>query len=129
MEIKFPPGVVKTDSDAASVGRYVDTNHVRWSGEYPEKIGGWEKLFETELVGIPRGSHVFRAPSGLEVVAFGTEKKLYVANMDDEPENITPFRDSESLVDPFTTTNGSAIVTVTDAAHGALQGDTVIFDG
>ena len=38
-----------------------------------------------------------------------------------------PFQ--QRLINPFTTTNGSPIVTVTDTNHGAITGDTVIFSG
>ncbi|NDC43248.1 MAG: hypothetical protein EBZ77_17155 [Chitinophagia bacterium] len=38
-----------------------------------------------------------------------------------------PFQ--QRLTNPFTTTNGSSIVTVTDTNHGAITGDTVLFSG
>lgn len=38
-----------------------------------------------------------------------------------------PFQ--QRLIDPFTTTNGLSIVTVTDTNHGAITGDTVFFTG
>jgi hypothetical protein len=38
-----------------------------------------------------------------------------------------PFQ--QTLIDPFTTINGSSIVTVTDVNHGAVNGDTVNFSG
>lgn len=39
--------------------------------------------------------------------------------------SLYPFQ--QRLTDPFTTTNGSDIVTVTDFNHGAINGDTVFF--
>lgn len=41
--------------------------------------------------------------------------------------SLYPFQ--QRLIDPFTTTNVSAIVTVTDFNHGAITGDTVFFSG
>lgn len=42
---------------------------------------------------------------------------------------VTVRYNTVALTNPFTTTNGSAVVTVTDAAHGALTGDYVTFAG
>jgi hypothetical protein len=41
--------------------------------------------------------------------------------------SLYPFQ--QRLIDPFTTTNGSDIVTVTNVNHGAITGDTVFFSG
>jgi hypothetical protein len=41
--------------------------------------------------------------------------------------SLYPFQ--QRLTDPFTTVNGSDIVTVTDFNHGAINGDTVFFSG
>lgn len=43
--------------------------------------------------------------------------------------DITPYRDSGSLTDPFTTTYGDATVLVTDTDHGVQIGETVNFSG
>jgi hypothetical protein len=134
MEIQFPPGVVKTDSLAASVGRYVEANHIRWVGGHAEKIGGWIKLFPQKLEGIPRGSHVWRVASGLEVYAVGTDVRLYISQISKEsnaPQNITPIRTDTTnpVEDPFTTIEGDDVVTVSHLSHGAFVNDTVIISG
>ena len=41
---------------------------------------------------------------------------------------LLPIRETASLTNPFETTSGSPIVTVTDATHGASAGDFVTFD-
>ena len=41
--------------------------------------------------------------------------------------SLYPFQ--QRLINPFTTTNGSGIVTVTNVNHGAITGDTVFFSG
>ena len=53
--------------------------------------------------------------------------KLYIYS-EGAISDITPLRSTESLTNPFTTTSGSATITVTDAAHGAAIGDFVTFD-
>ena len=40
-------------------------------------------------------------------------------------QDITPIRSTEALVNAISTTSSSAIITITDTAHGAIQGDFV----
>ena len=60
--------------------------------------------------------------------AIGTDVKLYVVNAG-QLFDITPVRSSGSLTDPFDTVALSRTVTVTDASHGAADGDYVRFTG
>jgi len=52
-------------------------------------------------------------------IGAGTSRKLYVYDAAFEQHDITPIEDTGALANsPFGTTNGSSIVTVTDARHG-----------
>jgi hypothetical protein len=58
----------------------------------------------------------------------GTNLKFYIergANYYD----ITPIRGTVTLTNPFSATNGSAVITVTATAHGCRTGDFVTFSG
>ena len=67
--------------------------------------------------------------TGTRHLALGTDKKLYIYK-EGAIADVTPLRATQpSLTNPFVTTNGSAIVTVTDASHGATAGDFVTFSG
>jgi hypothetical protein len=133
-EIDIPPGVVKTLSGATARGRYVDAQWVRFVGGRPEKMRGYDLKFNTSFTGVPRAMHAWRAPSGLELVAVGTEQKLFACGGEGETadrDDITPYRYRAVTLgaNPFATTNGSAVVTVTDTAHGQATGDPVVFSG
>jgi hypothetical protein len=65
---------------------------------------------------------------GLNLVGVGTNLKFYIER-GGAYYDITPIRDTVTLTNPFTATNGSPIITVTDAAHGCVTGDFVTYSG
>lgn len=130
--ITLPPGVNKTDSDYQATGRWIDTDKVRFVLGLPEKIGGIRKLTDETFEGIARGANAWAMFNGTQCLAFGTQYDLYVYR-GGTINTITPYRPDAnpvSLTNPFTTTNGSAVVTVADTNHGIADvGVTVTFDG
>ena len=128
-KIKLQPGIQKQTSDLGASGGYVDSDNVRFRYGLPEKIGGWEKTVDSKLIGVARDAHHWGALDGTRLAALGTDKKLYIyAN--DILYDITPERQSNTAVSNiFTTTNGSANVTVNVNGHGANEGDVVTFSG
>jgi hypothetical protein len=131
LPLRFPPGIVKVDSAHAAIGRYTDSDKVRFVKGKGEKWSGWDKLIDDEpLIGIARGAVSWRNADGNLKGAFGTHRKLYVLHPGNDLADITPIQATGTLeLDPFTTTNGSAIVTVFDENHGRLATDSVTFDG
>ena len=89
-EISIPPGVVKTLSEATAVGRFVDTDHVRFYNQKPQKIGGWQKLNSTKLIGIPRSLYTYAQSNRREVKIAGTESHLYAIDAANIVTDITP---------------------------------------
>jgi hypothetical protein len=62
-------------------------------------------------------------------VGLGTSEKYYVSE-GSVPQDITPLRATTAAGDvTFAATNGSAILTVSDNAHGAVLGDYVTYSG
>jgi hypothetical protein len=66
--------------------------------------------------------------NGQNRVGLGTNLKYYILT-GGLLQDITPIRRTVTLTNPFTTVNGSSIVTVTDAGNGALKNDFVTFSG
>ncbi len=128
-KIKLQPGIQKQTSSLGASGGYVDSDNVRFRYGLPEKIGGWETTQSNTLIGVARDAHHWVALDGLRLAALGTDKKLYIfAN--DILYDITPERQSNTgVTSAFTTTNGSANVTVNINGHGANEGDIVTFSG
>lgn len=129
MEIVLPPGIVKTRSPKASIGRWADGDHVRFVAGLPEKIGGWERMSGIDLLGVPRAIHAYLAFSNTERIGVGSSRKLYSFRPNGTALDITPIRRTANLTNPFETTGGSDIVTVTDTAHGAKIGAIVYVSG
>ena len=66
--------------------------------------------------------------SGSNYIGLGTQYKYYIYN-GGTYNDITPLYQAETLTNPFTTTNGSATLTVTDGNYAPNLGDFVIFSG
>jgi len=75
---------------------------------------------------VVRDTHSWIGLDGTRYLALGTDRKLYLFS-EGALYDITPIRETASLTNPFTT-NGTTTVTVTDASHGAAEGDFVTFD-
>ena len=79
------------------------------------------------MYGSVRAQFAWSSLDGTRYLALGTDKKLYVYT-EGSVTDITPLRNTQTgLSDPFATSDGSAVITVTDAAHGAKAGDFVTF--
>lgn len=128
--VVFTPGLQKDDSPLASEGGWIDGDKVRFVrvGESwrPQTIGGWESLTTDTFTGIARGSHAWADLTGRRYVAWGTATSLY-ALIGGTKTDITPPHSEGVLTNPFTTTNTSAVVTVTHTSHGLATGASVTF--
>jgi hypothetical protein len=129
IDISMAPGVYGDSTQSGEQQRFRDCEYVRWDDGLPQKIGGYEKitLAGEPYDGVCRALHDWVSLDGQRWLALGTDQRLYLVN-NETLYNITPVRDSGTLTDPFTTTAGSATVTVADTGHGLNEGDWVIFD-
>jgi hypothetical protein len=130
VDLKFQPGIDKQDTAyaAGDQRKYVDSNLVRFHYGKPERWNGWSYLPDPNktIVGVVRDTHSWIGLDGTRYLALGTDRKLYLYS-GSALYDITPIRETAALTNPFTT-NGTTTVTVTDAAHGAIEGDFVTFD-
>ena len=130
VDLKFQPGIDKQDTaySAGDQRKYVDSDFVRFHYGKPERWSGWAYLPSPNktIVGVVRDTHSWLGLDGTRYLALGTDRKLYLFTGGGFTD-ITPIRETASLTNPFTT-NGTTTVTVTDAAHGAAEGDFVTFD-
>ncbi len=130
VDLKFQPGIDKQDTaySAGDQRKYVDSNLVRFHYGKPERWNGWSYLPDPNktIVGVVRDTHSWIGLDGTRYLALGTDRKLYLYS-GSALYDITPIRETAALTNPFTT-NGTTTVTVTDADHGAIEGDFVTFD-
>jgi hypothetical protein len=130
VDLKFQPGIDKQDTaySAGDQRKYVDSNLVRFHYGKPERWKGWTYLPDPNktVVGVVRDTHSWIGLDGTRYLALGTDRKLYLYS-GSALYDITPIRETAALTNPFTT-NGTTTVSVTDANHGAVEGDFVTFD-
>jgi hypothetical protein len=127
LRLALRPGIDKQNTEYGAEGGWVDADYVRFRYGLPEKLGGWTHFNNLEAYFIGYTSEVFTW-SGLDTTpkaVIGTNRKLYVY-YGGLWSDITPIRKTSTGV-TFDTTNGSAVVSVNDTAHGAKQGDFVTF--
>ncbi len=129
--VNFAPGITKDVTRYGADGTWYDCNLVRFRNGAPERWGGWVRyLADFTMNGVCRSMHRWAVLSGYIYLGLGTNSRFYVVS-DDLTYEVSPLTPPETLTDPFTTTDGSSIVTVTTpgGGHTAVTGDTVIFAG
>jgi hypothetical protein len=127
-KILFKPGVNRENTRYTTEGGWYDGDKIRFRQGTPEKIGGWQRISSNTFQGICRSLWNWTTLAGLNLVGVGTNLKFYVEK-GGVYNDITPIRSTVTLTNPFTATLGSAVITVSDAAHGAVNGDFVTFSG
>jgi len=129
LPLQFNPQVVKDATRRGGGTNYYDCDKVRFVNGYPRSIGGWQKISNEAVLGVPRALFGWSDLSGSNIMAVGTSWKYYLEEGGSYTD-ITPVRASSTInSNPFATTNGSSVVTVTDTAHGASENDFVTFSG
>ena len=127
-KLQFKPGIVSDITSYSNEGGYVDGNKIRFRLGFPEKIGGWEKATGNTYQGTARSVHNWSALDGSNYLGLGTTFKYYIEE-GGTFNDITPDRATTTNGITFAATNGSATITVTDSAHGAVEGDFVVIAG
>jgi hypothetical protein len=127
-KILFKPGINRENTRYTTEGGWYDGDKVRFRQGTPEKIGGWQRISATTFLGTCRSLWNWVTLGFLNLVGVGTNLKFYIER-GGSYYDITPIRDTVTLTDPFTATDGSAVITVADNAHGCVNGDFVTFSG
>jgi hypothetical protein len=139
--LKFKPGVNRESTTLANEGGWFESDKVRFRSGYPEKIGGWQKDSGTVSAtlapptgsywGVARSLYNWINLSGSNLLGIGTNLKYYIQNtVGGSFNDITPIRlVSASGNTTFAATDGSNVITVTNAGSDVVAGDFVTFSG
>ena len=128
-KILFKPGVNRENTRYTTEGGWYDCEKIRFRQGTPEKIGGWQQFSAYTYEGTCRSLWSWDSLTGVNYIGVGTNLKFYI-EQGGEYNDVTPLRAVQTgLNGPFAATSGSTTITVTDAAHGALDGDFVTFFG
>jgi len=127
-KIGFQPGINKQITPTGAEGQWTDCDNVRFRYGTPEKIGGWKQLGDDALTGAGRGLHHFVNSLSRKYAIIGTNRILY-AFSGGVYYDIHPIKSTTILSSAFSTTNGSAEVTITFSGdHGISAQDIVLLD-
>jgi hypothetical protein len=126
-KIGFLPGINKQLTATGAEGQWIDCDNVRFRYGTPEKMGGWQQLGADNVTGAARGLHQFINSSSQKFSIIGTNRILY-AYSGGVFYDIHPIKSTTTLTNAFSTTNGSAIVTITISSHGFEAGDIILLD-
>jgi hypothetical protein len=123
--VQIRPGFNKQVTETGAEGQWTDGDFVRFRYGLPEKIGGWEQITGSTLVGAVREQLVWADLDGRKYAALGTNKALFIY-YEGAFYDITPL-DTALTGATFDTTDTSATVTVNYVAHGLDAGDLFTF--
>lgn len=127
-KILFKPGVNRENTRYTTEGGWYDGDKIRFRQGTPEAIGGWVRISTTTFLGVCRSLWNWVTLAALNLIGVGTNLKFYIES-GGVYNDITPLRSMATLTNPFTATNGSATITVSDTDHGCITGDFVTFTG
>ena len=127
-KIGFQPGINKQITATAAEGQWIDCDNVRFRYASPEKIGGWKQLGADNVTGAARGMHQDNNSQSIKYSIIGTNRILY-AYSGGVFYDIHPIKSTNTLSNAFSTTNGSASVTINFSGdHGIQAGDIILLD-
>ena len=123
--VKIIPGINKSDTPSGAEGQWIDADFIRFRYGQPEKIGGWQATGSDTFSGPARAIHTWSALDGRNYMAIGTSKLLLIY-YEGRYYDATPLGTAITGA-TFTSTNGSATVTVNATGHGLAVGDYFTF--
>ena len=123
-------GVNRENTRYTNENGYYESEKVRFRQGTPEKVGGWQRISSTFFQGVCRSLWNWVTLGGQNLLGVGTNLKFYIEN-GGAYNDVTPLRKTAALLgnNPFSTTNLSTTVTVTDSSGGWVNGDFVTFSG
>ena len=130
-KLQFRPGLNREGTDYSNEGGWYDGDKIRFRSGFPEKIGGWTQVSNNQFSGVCRSIWVWLdgdAGAGNTYIGVGTSAKYYIYSSG-LYNDITPIIQTDTLTNPFLTSGGSSIVTVTDVNYNPAAGDYVVFSG
>lgn len=127
--LQLNPGINREVTSYGNKGGWYDGDKIRFRFGFPEKIGGWTRESTYSFLGSCRALRTWVTLAQDIYIGVGTSVKYYI-NRGGEYVDVTPLRETTAAgAVTFSATAGSQTITVSDTAHGAVEGDFVTFSG
>lgn len=129
-KLAFKPGINREGTNYSNEGGWFDGDKIRYRYGYVEKLGGWAKAAQEQIVGTTRKLLDFVTLASESLLFIGTHKKVYLEDSG-ALNDITPIRRTVTLgSNPLTSDAASSgVITISDTGHGASVGDFVTISG
>ena len=125
-KLVLKPGVNRENTRYTSESGWYVCDKIRFRQGTPESIGGWVRISVSTYQGVCRALWNWITLTGANLMAVGTNLKYYIEN-GGAYYDVTPIRKTTTGTATFAASTGSAVLTVTDAAHGLVIGDFVTY--
>lgn len=126
IKLALRPGLNRENTRYQQESGWYECDKIRFRAGTPETIGGWQRFSSYTFLGVCRSLWNWVTLGGANLIGVGTNLKFYIQN-GGLYYDITPIRATTTGTATFAATNGSAVLTVTDAANGCVIGDYVTF--
>jgi len=97
--LKIPAGIYRNGTEYQSMGRWFDSNLIRWFENTLRPVGGWRKRSASQMTGVSRGMLTWRTNSDERYIAAGTPTKLYAMSEAGVLKDITPTTFTNGITD------------------------------
>lgn len=121
------PGINTQASQTANEGGWSMSNLVRWKDGFLEKVGGWARLFATQLTGATRGIHAYQDLDANKYLLLGASGSLQIYSAGALRSFPMPGAQTNLLSPWMAVTNGLTLTTVTYNSHPFNTGDYISF--
>ena len=125
LKLNYQAGFHRETTRYTEEGKWYDGDKVRFREGRPENLRGWVKRVDTPFDGTARDLRIWSDNNTRRLASFGTEKKLYVYDGNDNVD-ITPIVSSTTFTSAFATQTASFLVSVSSASHNRVIGDFVL---
>lgn len=129
-KLQFRPGLNREGTDYSNEGGWYDGDKIRFRSGFPEKIGGWQQISNSQFIGTARSIWTWSDADlgvGNNYIGIGTNAKYYIYG-GSVYNDVTPVVRTSTLTavaGTITTVSGSPTVTIADAGYNPSVGDYV----
>lgn len=121
------PGVNTQYTKALNEAGVSESGFIRYKDGLIQKLGGWEAYYPLTIDSTVREIHAWQGADGSQYLAVGATQSLSVINSG-SLSNITPLTRTDNFVPDFTSSAGSAVITIVATGSSASLFDVVFFN-